>query len=397
MSDSKHPMNAVPALLDERRRYEAWLAALEARRDTTPAHVFERVQADYTTRLRRVDEQLATQQQSIQDERVSVQSRLTLLEAEERMRLDERAELELRMQVGELSGPDAITAAGAVDDALHQSATERAMLTRQLSELDALLAQRAAESRAAAPRPAPPAAAAPAPAPMAPPPRPRVSVAQPVAAHPVAPQPVAAQSNAAPAAPPPSTATPPAPERRVSQQINAPAPAPAGSFDELAFLSTVVGTPGHGAAASARPQTPAPAPAVAQNSPAAPSATPPDASPAAAPAARNSAPTVQPMPRLKPLTATRTPAQAPPPPRPSTGIIRDDPTAASLLDGIGSSPASLGGERPLAANDPANTPIVLRTSGSTEQSKTLRCAECGAMNYPTEWYCERCGAELAAL
>lgn len=29
--------------------------------------------------------------------------------------------------------------------------------------------------------------------------------------------------------------------------------------------------------------------------------------------------------------------------------------------------------------------------------KTLKCAECGTMNRPTEWYCERCGAELAAL
>ena len=31
------------------------------------------------------------------------------------------------------------------------------------------------------------------------------------------------------------------------------------------------------------------------------------------------------------------------------------------------------------------------------QEKTLRCQDCGAMNYPTEWYCERCGGELAAL
>jgi len=30
-------------------------------------------------------------------------------------------------------------------------------------------------------------------------------------------------------------------------------------------------------------------------------------------------------------------------------------------------------------------------------SKTLKCAECGSLNRPTEWYCERCGAELAAL
>jgi hypothetical protein len=30
-------------------------------------------------------------------------------------------------------------------------------------------------------------------------------------------------------------------------------------------------------------------------------------------------------------------------------------------------------------------------------AKSLKCRECGTMNLPTEWYCERCGAELAAL
>ena len=32
-----------------------------------------------------------------------------------------------------------------------------------------------------------------------------------------------------------------------------------------------------------------------------------------------------------------------------------------------------------------------------ETEKTLKCGECGAMNYPTEWYCESCGGELSAL
>lgn len=36
-------------------------------------------------------------------------------------------------------------------------------------------------------------------------------------------------------------------------------------------------------------------------------------------------------------------------------------------------------------------------TGGVAQEKTLRCADCGAMNYPTEWYCEKCGGELAAL
>ena len=32
-----------------------------------------------------------------------------------------------------------------------------------------------------------------------------------------------------------------------------------------------------------------------------------------------------------------------------------------------------------------------------EPEKTLKCRQCGTMNVVTEWYCENCGAELAAL
>ena len=34
---------------------------------------------------------------------------------------------------------------------------------------------------------------------------------------------------------------------------------------------------------------------------------------------------------------------------------------------------------------------------ASKATKSLKCKECGTMNLPTEWYCERCGAELAAL
>ena len=39
---------------------------------------------------------------------------------------------------------------------------------------------------------------------------------------------------------------------------------------------------------------------------------------------------------------------------------------------------------------------VIAQSGE-EPVKTLKCRDCGTMNLPTEWYCENCGAELAAL
>jgi hypothetical protein len=59
-----------------------------------------------------------------------------------------------------------------------------------------------------------------------------------------------------------------------------------------------------------------------------------------------------------------------------------------------------------AATPPATTavatpPSVPKSGGSqdprSEQHKTLKCPECGAANYPTEWYCERCGGELATM
>jgi hypothetical protein len=36
-------------------------------------------------------------------------------------------------------------------------------------------------------------------------------------------------------------------------------------------------------------------------------------------------------------------------------------------------------------------------NADAEVEKTLKCRECGTMNLATEWYCEQCGAELAAM
>jgi hypothetical protein len=48
---------------------------------------------------------------------------------------------------------------------------------------------------------------------------------------------------------------------------------------------------------------------------------------------------------------------------------------------------------------PSQAPAAMERDERPSQtaSKTLKCGECGSLNRPTEWYCERCGAELAAL
>jgi hypothetical protein len=64
-------------------------------------------------------------------------------------------------------------------------------------------------------------------------------------------------------------------------------------------------------------------------------------------------------------------------------------------------PGSGAGSPPAGTTAVATPPAVPKSGGGqdprSEQHKTLKCPECGAANYPTEWYCERCGGELATM
>ena len=155
-------------------------------------------------------------------------------------------------------------------------------------------------------------------------------------------------------------------------------PPRSGSFDELEFLKSVTdGT--RGAAGSAgRASAPVPAPAPARTSAAVPKAGTPAAgsanvgsAPAAAPGSNGAAP-----------NAATVPAP--------------EPTFSGSESG---SATNNGSEEPSNAppeREPDAVPSFLRDVPQ-EQTKTLKCGECDAMNYPTEWYCERCGGELATL
>lgn len=400
MTDSQSSFSEVPALLEERQRYETWLSALAARRESTPQHVFERVQADYRARLERVNDRIASHRQAIEDERGQLQARCSALVSDEGLRRDERAELELRAHVGELAGGDAETAFGAVDQAIGTLVEERRGLESRIGELSGLLGEPAkpVPSTAAGPS-APDAQAAAAAAAVetaknaqeakgAAPPASDVPVAVAQAIEPAPPAATVPAAAAAPTAPAkPESAAPIVPPAGAGGGATAPAEGARArggraSFDELAFLSSVVGKNDGGAHPVKKEVATAGAATAAAATAAAATAAPIAAAAATVASPKHDGPLVERR-STEPLLRA--------------GIVQEENAATeSLLAGL-ENVRLAPGEQPLAANVSANTPIVLRPSTTLEQAKTLKCNECGGLNYPTEWYCERCGAELAAL
>ena len=89
--------------------------------------------------------------------------------------------------------------------------------------------------------------------------------------------------------------------------------------------------------------------------------------------------------RSMPVTPAHAPTAAAQAPQDELAFLRsvtiEAPTARSAPQAPPAPPAVEREDRPMQATS----------------VKTLKCAECGSLNRPTEWYCERCGAELAAL
>lgn len=362
-------LTLVESLMAERRKFENWLAALEARRSSTPDRVFTRVHADYHDRLDSVVEQLKEHTEGLRAELASLTLRLTAIEEEQQQRHDERAEAELRAHVGELSPEAWEQVARDADHSIEGLALKRTELESERVKTRELLAEAerpspprgapAIASTAGAPAAAAPMAASPAPAASAGATEPRRVAPAPSATARTQPElptelppPVIAaearisESAAAQAASSEladADVTPPPTQRADASRLSGQTK---GGFDELAFLSSVVDTP----------------------------AGPMDAAPAERPDERT----------RRDSFAQRAPDE---------GIVNlsNDPDAQLNNQGSARSAGS-----PLAMNVSGNIPIVIRDKTS-EAAKSLKCGECGAMNYPTEWYCERCGAELASL
>jgi hypothetical protein len=72
--------------------------------------------------------------------------------------------------------------------------------------------------------------------------------------------------------------------------------------------------------------------------------------------------------------------------------VSDEPSRTSRRPSNPGMPAQTATAAPRPAEAPAAPAKV-----ASGVAKTLKCGECGTLNRPTEWYCERCGAELAGV
>ena len=167
-----------------------------------------------------------------------------------------------------------------------------------------------------------------------------------------------------------------------------------GVGDEIARLAEVQGLISGGAKRAEAPAPPPPPPVAAAPEPepeppaAAPSAARP--TPKAAPAKEleitHGPPQVDELAFLKSVAEEeRKPAPAPAPAAsPSRRASNPGPSVPS---------GGRGAEAPAAGSQTA----APGKPGGAGVAKTLKCGECGTLNRPTEWYCERCGAELAGV
>lgn len=368
-------IDEVRSLVAERQRYDDWLTALDARRTETPSRVFDRVHGDYVARRDAVMAQLREHVGALSTHGDDLDSRLSALEAELATLEDERVEAMLRTAVGEYDDDRWETVRQDVEAKIASLGEQRGGLLIEIDEIRALLASATSEPSVAV-------VEAPAdvvvedfvadvvedvPEEVLPDALGEVAVEltvdvsdEPMPAEPVpvAPEPFADVDIAFGETPDVMSDV-----RLVTEMPElVPAPEPATDqgateFDDaLAMFADNTGTPDptftrslegieveldvHGASSMSVPSAP------------------------------------------QANTATATPASSVPVDAGDTfddlAFLRSviEPTPASSSPSVSSVPNAA----------PANEPL-----------KTLRCTECSTMNLPTEWYCERCGGELAAF
>ena len=368
----KLSIEEVRALVAERQRFDDWLAALDVRRAETPERVFERVRADYRSRRKDVGVRLRSHIGELSAMAGDLDTRLGSLEGTLGTLEDERAEAMLRTAVGEFDGERWEQVRQSVEAQIAQLGEQRAALAAESGEVKALLdSARAANNE--------------------------VEVV-------------------------PETA--PLDVVRVTDEEHA-THEPASDDAPMRDVMTGDSLVGHSVsvdllANDTLVESPLDAPVERRLDLSQPTDDELADLDNALSMFSNDAPTtsyVQSMPTPRSLNGVdvfddadlgdlrmdppvKAAAVATPPSVPL--VDRNHAASTKPTDGVNTTSTSRdGGFDDLAflrsVVEPSESAGANRTVSSSDQLKTLRCTECGTMNLPTEWYCERCGGELAAF
>jgi len=370
----------VEKLLADRQKVARWLSALEQKQAEAPSAVYEKVREDYLAKLEKVQAKLVAASDAIQVAAADLAARLTDKEEAFAKKRDERAEAELRFAVGEFSEKEWERRRSRLDEEIGVVTGERDTLLGELRRLREILAEVAGHgasegapatnempeapgvegAEAAAVEESVAASAAASAGESA-----GDSAAGPAAASldEASPGEVAAEPSSAGDAMVSAAPAIPIHEQSIIAPVEPPQPL-APSFDELAFLKSVVGrnTP----TPAAHPMEPAMVP---------------------------KRPAGEPKRGIGELkrAASHTPVKpaAQQEPRPKEYEVPEPPTPF---------PDPVPEPRVSQEMTPPRESFFGRpTPRTSEAVKSLRCQECGTLNFPTEWYCERCGGELAAF
>jgi hypothetical protein len=177
--------------------------------------------------------------------------------------------------------------------------------------------------------------------------------------------------------------------RRETEQLRAQLRSVGAEITRLTQVQSLIAAPRTAAPASAPPAAaprPAPKPEVIEQAPFVTHVADPMEDPAAPPPrSAPQPPTPQPEPaaaEVDELTFLKS-------------VSDEEPRAAprrSAASGSSSTATSAPPREP-----EVQTPPTPSGKAAAAVAKTLKCGDCGTLNRPTEWYCERCGAELAGV
>ncbi len=344
----------VRTLVAERQRYDDWLAALEAKRSDTPVRVFERVHGDYSARRIGVIEKLREHVGALAALGDDLEGRIEDLESQLASHEDERAEAMLRTAVGEYDGERWETVRQEVEASISQLAEKRAALLTEVDDVRTLLSSARSE---------PPQMAAVTDEPIA-----DAVVESAVVETAVVETAVVETADVdtaevelesidVPNAEPPPTSVDAIEPAQTQDDLDG------TDFDDALALFSPTGrspeihpTPLHGRTVDML-----------------------DGLEPAEPAAERAA---EPQSTATAADLGRAPLAQPSESEALAESARDRFDDLAFLRSV---------------TDPATQNSPTRAGAAGDQQKTLRCTECGTMNFPTEWYCERCGGELAAF